>query len=305
MPRVSVGMPVFNGGATFERALAAVLTQSLVDIEVIVSDNASTDATGDIARRHAACDARIRYVRQGVPLSAYDNFRFVLREARAPYFMWAAADDHARPALLARACAVLDARAEVVGCVPRVEFLDAAGRVEPARGTFSLPGTARENICAFLRRPVDNSRFYGVYRRDALARAVPAEEFYAVDWAISLGTLRDGTHVELPEVLLVRGANPAAKYLHLIDAYYGRRAIRFLPLAPFTGYVLGELRPVLSPCALFHLLRLNLWFHLAYCRSRYPRYGRPAFRVAEAVDHGVAKLLGSPTATRREDGGER
>jgi glycosyltransferase involved in cell wall biosynthesis len=290
VPRVSVGMPVYNGAATFERAIAAVLGQTLGDLEVIVSDNASTDTTGEIACRHAARDPRVRYVRQQPALTGYDNFRFVLREARAPYFVWAAADDALRPSLLERACALLDARPDVVCCVPRVDFVNAEGRVTPAAGTRPLLGDIRDRVRAYLRDPADNSRFYGLYRREALVRAVPEDEFYGVDWAIVLGTLLAGKHDELPEVLLVREASEPAKYVRLIETYYAGSLTRFAALVPFTRHVVRRLRPPLSSTALFHLLRLNVWFHLAYCRRRHPWYGAPAWGVVEAIDR-VARFL--------------
>ena len=72
-PRVSVGLPVFNGAATVERAIASIRAQTLEDFELIVSDNASSDDTEAICRRHAAADARIHYTRQSPALSGFDN----------------------------------------------------------------------------------------------------------------------------------------------------------------------------------------------------------------------------------------
>ncbi len=92
-PILTVGMPVYNGGKTLETAIRSVLDQTERNIEVVISDNGSTDDTADICTRLASEDQRIRYMRQPVAISPTDNFRFVLREARAPFFMWAAHDD--------------------------------------------------------------------------------------------------------------------------------------------------------------------------------------------------------------------
>src|SRR5687767_12700318 len=175
-PRVSVGLPVFNGAATVERAIASIRAQTLDDFELIVSDNASSDDTEAICRRHAAADARIHYTRQSPALTGFDNFRHVLGRARASYFMWLAADDHARPALLERAAALLDAQPDVVCCVPRVLFVEPDGATSPAAGTYALRGSVRENLCRYLHNPIDNSRFYGVFRRRVLERVMPPRE---------------------------------------------------------------------------------------------------------------------------------
>ena len=73
-PLASVGLPVYNGEAHLAKALDAVLDQDLEDFEVIVCDNASTDATADIARDYASRDARIRYHRNPRNLGLAGNF---------------------------------------------------------------------------------------------------------------------------------------------------------------------------------------------------------------------------------------
>jgi glycosyltransferase involved in cell wall biosynthesis len=92
-PVVSIGMPVYNGEKYIREALDSLLAQSFMDFELIISDNASLDATGDICQEYAARDLRIRYVRQPENRGILANFQFVLDEARGEYFMWAAADD--------------------------------------------------------------------------------------------------------------------------------------------------------------------------------------------------------------------
>jgi hypothetical protein len=64
VPRLSVGLPVYNGQNYLSQSLDALLGQSYPDFELIISDNASTDATPEICRRYAATDSRIRYLRQ-------------------------------------------------------------------------------------------------------------------------------------------------------------------------------------------------------------------------------------------------
>ena len=92
-PKVSIGMPVYNGEAFIREALDSLLAQTFTDFELIISDNASTDGTEAICREYAAKDERIRYLRQAENRGAPANFQCVLDEAVGEYFMWAAADD--------------------------------------------------------------------------------------------------------------------------------------------------------------------------------------------------------------------
>jgi glycosyltransferase involved in cell wall biosynthesis len=278
--RVSIGMPVFNMERTVARAIESVLAQTFTDFELVVSDNASQDGTEQVCRRYAEREARIRYTRQPDAISAFDNFRFVLDAARAPYFMWLAADDYVLPRLLERGVGVLDSRPDVVCAVPQVEFLDADGRRWAGAGSFALLGSHRENLCRFLRDPRDNSRFYGLYRRHAVRRVLPDSAYYGFDWVVAAGTLLYGKHAELPEVLLVREASDPLKYMQLVDVVASGRLDRLLPLARFTRTLLTELRVPPYPCVLYALLRINAVHHVLYCRYRYPRYGRLAHRLA-------------------------
>lgn len=92
-PKVSIGMPVFNGEKFIRKALDALLGQSFTDFELNISDNASTDMTEAICREYAAKDSRIHYVRQTENIGPVENFQYVLNAAVGEYFMWAAADD--------------------------------------------------------------------------------------------------------------------------------------------------------------------------------------------------------------------
>ncbi len=63
-PSVSIAIPTYNRAATLERAVRSALGQTHADLEVVVSDNASTDGTPELLRRLAASDPRLRSVRQ-------------------------------------------------------------------------------------------------------------------------------------------------------------------------------------------------------------------------------------------------
>ncbi|WP_420406793.1 glycosyltransferase family 2 protein [Hoeflea sp.] len=92
-PRISIGVPVYNGEQHLEEALNALINQTFTDFEIIISDNCSTDSTEHICREFELRDSRIRYVRQSKNEGALANFVFVLKEAQADHFMWAAHDD--------------------------------------------------------------------------------------------------------------------------------------------------------------------------------------------------------------------
>lgn len=94
VPRLSIGMPVYNGKAYVREAIDSLLSQTAGDFELVISDNASTDGTSAICQAYAVQDSRVRYIRQDTNLGVAGNFRFVLQAAQqGEYFMWAACDD--------------------------------------------------------------------------------------------------------------------------------------------------------------------------------------------------------------------
>jgi glycosyltransferase involved in cell wall biosynthesis len=92
-PRVSIGLPVYNGERHLRRALDCLLAQDYARIELLISDNASTDRTRKICEEYAARDPRIKLNVNKTNIGLIGNFQLVLDRARGKYFMWAAHDD--------------------------------------------------------------------------------------------------------------------------------------------------------------------------------------------------------------------
>ena len=76
-PRVSIGLPVYNGEVQVTRALESLLAQTFEDFEIVISDNHSTDATESICRDFAARDSRVRYHRSDKNRGVAWNFNQV------------------------------------------------------------------------------------------------------------------------------------------------------------------------------------------------------------------------------------
>lgn len=129
MPRVSIGVPVYNGERYIAETLDSLLAQTFDDYELIICDNASTDGTGDICRAYAERDPRIRYVRNPENIGAAGNYRRALELSSCEYFRWANADDLFAPEGLARCVGVLDQDPSVVLTYPKTKFIDERGIV--------------------------------------------------------------------------------------------------------------------------------------------------------------------------------
>ena len=163
MAQVTVGVPVYNGADYLDKCLACLRDQTYRDIEVLIFDNCSEDATGEIAQSFCAADPRFRYFRQPENKGCTPNFLDVLEAANTPYFLWRAADDTSDLNYIETLLALLQRHPErdmavpnIVGSLPRrtgkVEASSFApdregGRNRPRGGAF--PGEACVGSMAF------------------------------------------------------------------------------------------------------------------------------------------------------------
>ncbi len=127
-PRVSVGLPVYNGERYVRQAIESILSQSFPDLELIISDNASSDATEGICKEYAARDPRVRYYRSDRNRGAAWNHNRVVDLARGEYFKWQCHDDYCDGTFLEKCLAILQSNRNVVLCYPRFVRVDEQGR---------------------------------------------------------------------------------------------------------------------------------------------------------------------------------
>jgi len=147
-PKVSIGLPVYNGAAYLRAALDSLLAQTFTDFELVISDNASTDETEAICREYAADDARIRYERSPENVGCIGNFNRSFELCRGEYFKWAACDDLCAPTFLERLVEVLDTRPDVLWCHSGTLMIDPKDRILPHQGV-----PAGTNVDEVMQRP--------------------------------------------------------------------------------------------------------------------------------------------------------
>jgi glycosyltransferase involved in cell wall biosynthesis len=209
-PKLSVGMPVWNGAAWIRRAIESALSQTFTDFELIISDNASTDETAAICQAYAAADARVRYIRQPDRLSAVENFRFVLSRSSSPYFIWLAADDWWRDGFLQRGTAMLDRDPGLVMVFSYFQEYDwTTGEFKPLVYPVASHGAPRLRLLTRMLNPVANA-IYGMFRRTAIdVGALPAIDFFDLLFLNHLAV--KGDMAVISDDLFVAGWKPAVE----------------------------------------------------------------------------------------------
>lgn len=130
IPRVSIGLPVYNGERLIKNSLDSILSQSYQDFELIITDNCSTDGTQEICLQYAAQDNRIRYYRNEKNLGVVKNFNKAFELSRGEYFKWAAHDDMIHPDFLAKCVLILDSDKSIVLCFSKIQIMNKNGIVK-------------------------------------------------------------------------------------------------------------------------------------------------------------------------------
>jgi glycosyltransferase involved in cell wall biosynthesis len=209
VPRLSIGLPVYNGETYLAQALDALLGQSYSDFELIISDNASTDRTEEICRRYLALDGRIRYFRQAVNLGAAVNHNFVAEQARGEFFKWASHDDLYGRQLLQRCIEALDAHPDVVLSHAWEAFVDEEGAVihpvdyRLATDSPRAPDRFRDTL--FVQGGDD---LYGVMRTNILRRTPLHGTYHHAEHTLIAELALYGPFWQVPEVLYFRRDHP-------------------------------------------------------------------------------------------------
>lgn len=174
---VSVGLPVRNGERTLEDVVRAVLAQDHERLELIISDNASTDGTEALCRKWAACDRRVVYHRQDRNIGILANFIHTMRVARGDYFRWIGDDDWIAPNYVSRCLEefAADDRLLIVTTQIRYARPDGSSFVRPYSGSLMRsddPLLRLEEFCSLLMGEMLIDPLYGVMRR---GQVVPIE----------------------------------------------------------------------------------------------------------------------------------
>lgn len=212
IPKVSIGMPVYNGERFIRKALDSLLAQTFTDFELIISDNASTDRTQKICKEYKVRDKRIRYVRQNKNNGAIANFQFVLDESVGNYFMWAAVDDRRDREFLRLSLMVFenDNDCGLVFCDYRVLNLETGSPSSAYVGMFNSDKPSKQYFMRLL-APCP-SLIYGLHRLSTLRQLPPLQAYDFFD-------------------------------VHMTHWYAVHSVVKIIPLPLYTAGVKGLLTP--------------------------------------------------------------
>jgi len=200
-PLVSVLIGVYDSAATLRRAIDAVLSQTIGDLELIVVDDGSSDESPAIAAAAAARDPRARVLRMRRNVGISRSLNAAIDAARAPVIAVQDADDVSDPLRIERQLALLDGRPEVAVVGVRMREVDEHGRELRPRTAFAV-GDVRPVLLRF--NPIPNTS--AAFRRKLVldAGGYDIRYRYAMEYDLWLRLAERHAIVALDEVLATR-----------------------------------------------------------------------------------------------------
>ena len=208
-PRLTIGLPVYNGENFLAESIESLLGQSYVDYELIISDNASTDSTPEICKHYQGVDSRITYIRHPVNIGAAPNHNFVVHQANGELFKWASHDDLYAPDLLTRCIRVLDEHPDVVLAHSWTAVVDGSGTVIMApryQLRTASPSPAERFRSVLFDDGGDDDG--GVIRTAVLRRTALNGSYYRADRTIVAELALLGRFYHVPDWLYFRRDHP-------------------------------------------------------------------------------------------------
>jgi glycosyltransferase involved in cell wall biosynthesis len=205
-PLVTVGLPVYNSERYVETSLKSLLNQTYSDFVLIISDNASTDRTGEICQAYAAADPRIQYSRNTVNVGNPGNFNRIANMTTTKYLKWSTADDYWEPTFLERGIEVMERDASIALCYPQATLVDADGlNPTPYDDVLHLmDDDPAERFLAVIDRIKLAHQHLGVIRMSALRRTHLLGAHVGSDINLLSELAIYGKYYELPERLFNR-----------------------------------------------------------------------------------------------------
>lgn len=169
-PLVSVGVPTFNRPVGLKKCLEHLLQQTYHNLEIIISDNCSTDPEVQrIIQDHVSKDKRVKHFRQSENIGLENNFNFLYAQSSAPYFMWMSDDDYFEVNYIEECVKFLENNRDHILCSGTAKYFD-GDKFLFAEKMFAVDRrTPFKRLLQYFARVEKNANFYGVFRNGLLS----------------------------------------------------------------------------------------------------------------------------------------
>ncbi len=266
-PIVSIGIPVYNSEKFISDTLNSIVSQSYKELEIIISDNASTDATSEICKSYSERDIRIKYVRQEYNLGSDLNFKYVFDVAKGEFFMWHAAHHLRSHDYVEKNIIFLKNNPLYVASGSPDCFKDEIN--DPSKlAFFSFDGNCYNNLKCFLNNCWrSHGIFYSLIRKTTIGSTeLIGWKCIAQDWILIIYLLLKGKIHRVQEGRLLLGREGQSNSNVPFDGLINKKIEHFFPLYEFTLYFIKSIsfENEIGVVEKINLYSIIFWLNIKY-----------------------------------------
>jgi glycosyltransferase involved in cell wall biosynthesis len=264
-PLVSIGLPVYNGEKTISRAVESLIDQTYTHIEIIISDNGSSDKTLDIINTLAQQDHRIKVLQGNTNRGSIWNFNHVFEESSGEFFMWASHDDLHEVEFVALCVEALKDDEEAVLCAPRMQMV-LEGILKPVWISSMNSFTDKRQLLPRFRETLMHFpavSIYGMFRKSALKKTRLLRNVMGGDLLLIQELSLFGHFVGLDRVLFTRMGRQRWNTKHQDYMTFFGKPKKPIWYSPFLAVFLEQMILILKNKLNFKE-RIDLMFCLIY-----------------------------------------
>jgi len=241
-PLVTVGIPTYNRAVMLRRSIESALGQDYVNIEVIVSDNASTDNTQIICQEFSEKYECFKYIRQPLNVGANANFADVLKRASGEYFMWLGDDDWIDIAYVKNCVSIMRDRPDVALVCGAPIYYRLGSKAYTGK-IFDLTDESwLIRVARYYAKVTDNGMFYGVMRTAELQKLV-MPNVMGGDWHLLANIVSTGKTVMSPAITVHRELGGATESYRKIARSLGLSVVH--AIFPMTSIAFSAISNIL------------------------------------------------------------
>ena len=256
-PIVTIGIPAYNGEKTITRTIDSILSQTILNFKLVISDDGSTDSTSKICREYEQKDSRIKYIQQKKNKGWITNWTLLAEHSDTKCFVWISDDDYWEPQFLEKNIEVLETNPKIVGSISNVQLVGPniknyypnQKEINSTESNFkfilvrSINGSYKEKIKNVLEfNWVIN--LYSIFRTDELKKSIIHERFVSWDFALILNIIKFGELHVIDEVLAYRDTEGITSIKSSIDSIKTQRLGWFKTYFPYISYTIWCMRNI-------------------------------------------------------------
>jgi glycosyltransferase involved in cell wall biosynthesis len=256
-PIITIGLPTYNGEKTIRRTIDHILSQTITNFKLIISDDGSTDSTIKICREYEQKDNRIKVIQKNKPHGWIWNFIFLAEKSNTKYFVWIAQDDYWNPKFIEKNIDILETNPKIVCSISDVQLI--GSNIKNYYSNQKESNIVKKNSKFEFVRPITGTynekirniiefnwiiNLYSIFRTEKLKACIIHNVFVSWDFALIFNMIKFGDLHVLDEVLAYRdteGVTSQKSYINVLKAQKLGGFKTYFPYVPFTIWCLKNL----------------------------------------------------------------